>query len=107
MDLRPAPEPWLEEDDADGNSEFSCHCCWARQVCSHSSYVASSQDDTREAAADRCSLWRIEVEAALRFYHRLAYTDPMQVRRFFEDSSRAHGLELVRRDNLGHLRMPF
>lgn len=112
MDLRPPmPDPWGGEDDLeapDGNADFSCRCCWARHVCSHSSYVASFQDgeDLREPAESHCALWRVEVEAALRFYHRLAHTDPMQVRRFFEDSS-APGPDLERHDDLRHLRMPF
>jgi hypothetical protein len=112
MDLRSAPDPWGGgEDDLEaqeGNAGFSCHCCWARHACCHSSYAATFQDgeDLREPAASHCALWRVEVEAALRFYHRLAHTDPMQVRRFFEDSS-APGPDLERHDDLGHLRMPF
>ena len=111
LDLRPKPSPWGEVEDLDaaGESGFSCQGCWARHVCSHSSYVASSQsgNDLRVPSEERCAQWRTEVEAALRFYHRLAHTDPMQVRRFFEDSSRVSGPTLVRREDLDHLRMPF
>jgi hypothetical protein len=90
-------------------AEPSCLGCWARHVCSHSSYVASPQDadDARIAADDRCSLWRTEVEVALRFYHRLAHTDPVQVRQLFDDSLRDPAPALGRREDLGHLRMPF
>lgn len=107
VDLRPAPSPWGEEDgEASGDA---CGGCWARHVCSHSAYVASSQsgEDLREPSEERCGLWRTEVETALRFYHRLAHADPMQVRRFFEDSSRVQGPALIRGEDLDHLRMPF
>ncbi len=113
LDLRSLPEA------ADGTGEeprgdldladSSCWGCWARHVCSHSAYVASPQDadDARTAADDRCALWRTEVEVALRFYHRLAHMDPVQVRQFFDDSLRGPALPLGRREDLGHLRMPF
>ena len=70
--------------------ELPCQGCWARHVCSHSTFVSSALEgeETREISEDSCSLWRVEVEAALRFYHRLAHTDPLQVRRFFADSTR-------------------
>ncbi|HEX9942059.1 MAG TPA: hypothetical protein VGG03_08585 [Thermoanaerobaculia bacterium] len=88
--------------------EFPCQGCWARHVCSHSAYVASAQDgDEREMSEDLCSLWRTEVEMALRFYHRLAHTDPMQVRKFFGDASREPAPMPGLREDLGHPRMPF
>jgi hypothetical protein len=91
-----------------GDGETSCLGCWARHVCGHSTYVTSPQDDdARGAAEDRCSLWRTEVEVALRFYHRLAHMDPIQVRQFFDESLREPALPLGRREDLGHLRMPF
>jgi len=110
LDLRRAPALWSEDDmETAGEADFACRGCWARHVCSHSSYVTASQDgqDLREPSEERCSLWRTEVEVALRFYHRLAHMDPMQVRRFFEDSSREPAPTLVRREDLDHLRMPF
>ncbi len=109
MDLRPAPSPWGDEDaEASGDAE-PCRGCWARHVCSHSTFVASSQagEDRREPTEERCGLWRTEVETALRFYHRLAHADPLQVRRFFEDSSREQGPALLRGSDLDPLRMPF
>ena len=115
LNLRPLPDllDGLEEDLAPGGASFegaelACQGCWARHVCSHSSFVAASQDgdDARMASEERCSLWRLEVEVALRFYHRLAHTDPMQVRQFFDDSFREPA-PLGRREDLGHLRMPF
>ena len=71
--------------------------------------MASSQDaeDTRAASEERCSLWRTEVEVALRFYHRLAHTDPLQVRQLFDESLREPAPAFSRREDLGHLRMPF
>jgi hypothetical protein len=91
-----------------GGSGFSCQGCWARQACSHSAYVAPAQDgeDAREISEENCALWRAEVEVALRFYHRLAHTDPLQVRRFF-DSSREPVPAWGPREDLGYLRMPF
>jgi len=113
VDLRPAPSPWGEDDDPAGDSAAGdaepCRGCWARHVCSHSTYVASSQDGDgrREPSEERCGLWRTEVETALRFYHRLAHADPLQVRRFFEDSSHDQGPALIRGQDLDPLRMPF
>jgi hypothetical protein len=110
LDLRPAPNPWGEEDgDASGDAELPCRGCWARHVCSHSTYVTSSQDgeDLRDPSEERCGFWRTEVETALRFYHRLAHADPLQVRRLFEDSAHEPGPALIRGEDLNHLRMPF
>ena len=97
-----------------GADEPSCQGCWARHVCSHSTLVppaqAAQEEDPQEISEERCSFWRTEVEVALRFYHRLAHTDPMQVRRFFDDSSRepaAASGRLGLREDFGHLRMPF
>jgi len=113
LDLRPLPDlldGLAEDPKADlAAAELACQGCWARHVCSHSAYVAAPQDgdDTRAASEERCSLWRAEVETALRFYHRLAHTDPMQVRRFFDSSCRETDPSPGRREDLGHLRMPF
>jgi hypothetical protein len=113
LDLRSLPElPDAMGEEGRGDAEPaepSCGVCWARHACSHSTYVASPQDadDARTAADDRCALWRTEVEVALRFYHRLAHMDPVQVRQFFDDSLRVPAPALGRREDLGHLRMPF
>lgn len=100
--------------DLTSGDEPSCQGCWARHVCSHSTLVtvaqgvqAAQEEDPQEISEERCSLWRTEVEVALRFYHRLAHTDPMQVRQFFDDSSREPAPGLGLREDLGHLRMPF
>jgi hypothetical protein len=94
---------------AAGEAGGPCQGCWARRMCSHSAYVVSPQDaeEAREITEDGCALWRTEVEVALRFYHRLAHTDPLQVRRFFEDSFREPAPSLGLREDLGFLRMPF
>jgi hypothetical protein len=105
-------EPWkampagAAEPEAD---ELPCQGCWARQVCSHSAYVASAHeaDEPWEVSEDRCSLWRTEVEVALRFYHRLAHTDPLQVRKFFDDASREPAPMPGLHEEPGNLRMPF
>ncbi|HSS52249.1 MAG TPA: hypothetical protein VLX28_25180, partial [Thermoanaerobaculia bacterium] len=107
LDLRPAPSPWGDEDGEAPAGAEPCRGCWARHVCSHSTYVASSQNGEGEPSEERCGLWRTEVETALRFYHRLAHADPLQVRRFFEDSSHEQGPALIRGADLDPLRMPF
>ena len=84
---------------------FPCQGCWARHVCSHSAFVASAQDG-EEISEELCALWRAEVEVALRFYHRLAHMDPLQVRRFFADSAREPAPPPGPRDDFEHLRMP-
>ena len=112
LDLRPLPDlPDGLGEETRGDleaGETSCLGCWARHACGHSTYVTSPQDDdTRGATEDRCPLWRTEVEVALRFYHRLAHMDPIQVRQFFDQSLREPAPPLGRREDLGHLRMPF
>lgn len=99
-------EPAAFQDEA----EPSCQGCWARHVCNQSSFVASGfeGDDPQEPSEERCALWKTEVEVALRFYHRLAHTDPTQVLRFFEESSREPvSPPIGRREDLGHLKAPF
>jgi hypothetical protein len=63
-----------------------CQGCWARQLCSHSAYVASplGKEDPRDPSRERCALWSAEVEMAARLYHRLPQIDALQVVRFFE-----------------------
>lgn len=113
MDPRFMPNVWLgmEEDDAEmsmaGPAEAEvetggCHGCWARYICSHSSLMASGAkaEDTREPSEERCSLWLLEAETAVRLYHRMAHTDPLLVVRFFEDRSRVPADPLSRRENL-------
>jgi hypothetical protein len=112
LDLRPLPDlPDGVGEEPRGDleaGETSCLGCWARHACGHSTYVTSPQDDdARGAAEDRCPLWRTEVEVALRFYHRLAHMDPIQVRQFFDQSLREPAPSFGRREDLGHLRMPF
>jgi hypothetical protein len=110
LDLRPLPElPEGLGEELKGDAENPCQACWARHVCGHSTYVTSPQDaeDARAASEDRCALWKTEVEVALRFYHRLAHTDPLQVRQLFDESLREPAPALGRREDLGYLRMPF
>src|SRR5262249_6982298 len=65
-----------------------CASCWARYLCSHSSVPSSpvnASEDRREPTEECCTFWRAEVEAGLRFYHRLAHADPFQTLRLFDD----------------------
>jgi hypothetical protein len=104
-DVEPAS---LADAAGEGAGSLPCHGCWARNVCNHSALGAASVegDDLREPAEEHCSLWRGEVDSALRLYHRLAQTDPIQVRAFFEDG-KVPAAAPVRREKLGHLRAPF
>jgi hypothetical protein len=65
-----------------------CQSCWARQVCSHSAYVASAlgKEDPRDPSRERCAVWSAEVEMAVRLCHRLAQVDAIQVMRFLGES---------------------
>jgi hypothetical protein len=89
--LRPAaPEAEAE------STGFACLSCWARQVCSHSAYVASpvGSEDPRAPSRQRCAIWCAEVEMALRLFHRLAQADPIhstQVQRFLDGEPAAGG----------------
>ncbi|HEY6324740.1 MAG TPA: hypothetical protein VJA16_24605 [Thermoanaerobaculia bacterium] len=69
-----------------------CQSCWARQVCSHSAYVASAlgKEDPRDPSRERCAAWSAEVEMAVRLCHRLAQIDAIQVMRFFGDAPALH-----------------
>lgn len=106
MDFQEETEPAAFQDE----TEPSCRGCWARHICNQSSFAASGfeGDDPQEPSEERCALWKTEVEVALRFYHRLAHTDPIQVLRFFEESSREPiSAPIGRREDLGHLKAPF
>ncbi|MES1243834.1 MAG: hypothetical protein ABUT39_19670 [Acidobacteriota bacterium] len=63
-----------------------CAGCWARYLCRNSALLVSD-DSAEERAPAACAAWRIEAEAALRLYHRLAQADPLQVLRVFGESS--------------------
>jgi hypothetical protein len=67
--------------------DIPCQPCWARQVCSHSAYVASplGKEDPRDPSRVRCAFWSAEVEMAVRLFHRLAQIDAIQVQRFLEN----------------------
>ncbi|HLX06307.1 MAG TPA: hypothetical protein VKY89_00455 [Thermoanaerobaculia bacterium] len=69
-----------------------CQTCWARQVCSHSAYVASPlcKEDPRDPSRECCAYWSAEVEMAARLFHRLSQIDALQVRRFFGDAPAVH-----------------
>ena len=69
-----------------------CQACWARQVCSHSAFVASAlgKEDPRDPSRERCAVWSAEVEMALRLFHRLAQIDAILVLRFFGDAPGVH-----------------
>ena len=79
-----------------------CLRCWARNICNHSSLLTSpSPGDRQTPSGERCAIWLVEAEAALRLYHRLAHCDPIAVVRFIEapgqvpfDSFRRGDLEI-------------
>ena len=77
-------------DDPEERAGAACRACWARHACTRSSLAAAPVDawDRREPSEERCALWRTEAEAALRFYHRLAQIDPLQVMSLFEEVAR-------------------
>jgi hypothetical protein len=70
--------------------ELPCQGCWARQLCSHSAFVASplGGEEAPEPTEERCAFWLAEVEVALRLYHRLTQADPIPVLRAFEEAPR-------------------
>lgn len=108
-DLWPGPDEDLDLVES-GSESVPCQGCWARRVCSHSSFVASSLagEDLREPSEERCAFWKTEAEVALRFYHRLAHTDPIQVLQLFEEASREpDSAPPGRREDLGHLKASF
>lgn len=80
---------WLEPSnvsDTEGQDDVgtACEACWARYLCRNSAALATGPAGERTAAL--CASWRLEAEAALRLYHRLAQADPLQVLRAFGDS---------------------
>jgi hypothetical protein len=91
FDPRLLPElTWmrLEEPAESEAPSLPCQTCWARQVCSHSAYVASAlgKEDPRAPSRERCGYWAAEVEMAVRLFHRLDQIDAIQVLRFLEDT---------------------
>ena len=96
---------------SDGLALYNTPCvsCFARRICSHSllHWTSQAQADPRGPAESRCELWRDEAEAALRFYHRLAQIDPIQVLRLFGDPGRLPvDSTLGGREDLDHAKVP-
>ena len=90
-------------------SDVPCNGCWARYLCSHSILPSSpinASADRRDPSEVNCAFWRTEVEVGLRFYHRLAHTDPIQAMRLF-DQNEAHMDPLDRRYPAGQPKVPF
>lgn len=55
----------------------SCESCWGRRLCARSRYAIADPSPFRPAPrADRCELWRAEVEVGLLLYSRLEKADP-------------------------------
>lgn len=83
-------KPWLETagepDEAESEAGSTCTGCWARYLCRNSSLLVSGAA-VEERTPRACAAWRVEAEAALRLYHRLAQADPLQVLRVFGESS--------------------
>lgn len=108
-------DPWAgyeeEEGTQDGPSAggaFPCLGCWARYICNHSSLLASAfeEEDPREPSRRSCPVWLAEAEVALRFYHRLAQCDPIEVLRFLGSSARMATEPLGWREGLGTSKLP-
>jgi hypothetical protein len=89
-DARLLGDSWPDDDELEGDAANPCGSCWARYVCSRSSLVAEAVDawDRRGPTEERCALWRIEADEALRFYHRLAQVEPLHVLPLFEEAAR-------------------
>lgn len=105
-------DPWAgtEEDEAAGEPAGAAPClgCWARHICNHSSLLASAveEQDPREPSRESCAVWLAEVEVALRFYHRLAQCDPIEVLRFLGDSARRATEPTGWREDLSLAKLP-
>jgi hypothetical protein len=86
-----------------------CRFCWARWVCDHSAFVAASLAERNQQAPsrERCGRWRIEAEAAVRFYHQLAQTDPIQASRYFEQLPEEGAPVFGALDDFDISRVPF
>lgn len=101
--VEPASELELNADTA-----TPCPACWARSLCNHSSLLtAPVGEEPQEPSPERCAVWLLEAEAALRLYHRLAHCDPMDVLRFLGDPARMPLDPLGRREELGAPKQPF
>jgi len=82
-------EAAFEAAEADGAAGPPCAQCWARHLCEHSELAAAAdRADRREPSPERCAGWLLEVEVALRLYHRLAQVDVLHVRRLFQEAGR-------------------
>lgn len=78
---------WLDPADSESHEDAGtvCETCWARYLCRNSAALATGPAAGERTVAD-CATWRLEAEAALRLYHRLAQADPLQVLRVFGES---------------------
>lgn len=81
-------ETVCEAGEAEGAGGSPCVHCWARFLCEHSELAAADRADRRGPSPERCAGWSLEVEVALRLYHRLAQVDALKVRRLFAESGR-------------------
>ncbi len=81
------PADSMNPSDMDGQEDTgtTCESCWARYLCRNSAALLSEAGGGERTIA-LCAGWRLEAEAALRLYHRLAQADPLQVLRVFGDS---------------------
>lgn len=108
-----ALDPWTsteDDDEAPGEAAAGaapCLGCWARQICNHSSLLATAvEEDPRAPSRESCAVWLAEVEVALRFYHRLAQCEPIEVLRFLGESARMATEPLGWREDLGFTKQP-
>lgn len=98
-----------ESETAGDAAAVPCRFCWARWVCDHSAFVSASLAERNQQAPSRsrCGRWRIEAEAAVRFYHQLAQTDPIQASRYFEQLPEEGAPPLAALDDFDISRVPF
>ena len=106
-------DPWAGAEEDDGAPDepagaAPCPGCWARHICNHSSLLASAveEEDPRGPSRERCAVWLAEVEVALRFYHRIAQCDPIEVLRFLGESARMAAEPLGWREDLESSKPP-
>lgn len=78
-------DPAAADTDIHEDAGTACETCWARYLCRNSAALVT-EPDAGERTPAGCAGWRLEAEAALRLYHRLAQADPLQVLRVFGES---------------------
>ncbi|HXZ00060.1 MAG TPA: radical SAM protein [Stellaceae bacterium] len=98
-------QSFLGTEAADVDSRPVCRACWARYLCGGGCYADSVVygPDKRKPQEQHCPFWRLEIEAAIRFFDQLRREDPVLCLRLFGDSIEGAISKPAKSETLGFL----